>query len=101
MPSQLWQYIDDMLLAHRDPQFLTFVFYYVIHLLQSAGFLLNHKSVNTPVQTSAWLGKELSSAPPSIGNQIERVASYLLSVFQVLLSPYSPRRLLRILGLLL
>ena len=53
-----------------------------------------------PTHTIAWLGKELSSSPPSIRNSLDRVAHALITLFQFFASTYSRTRLRKILGLL-
>ena len=54
-----WLYIDDLLLAHSDPVFLTFLGAYACHWLQTAGFIISPKSVLAPAQSITWLGKHL------------------------------------------
>ena len=43
--ANIWQFIDDILLADADPHFLRYCIFYAIYLLEKRGFLINTKSV--------------------------------------------------------
>ena len=96
-----WQYIDDLLLAHPDPYFLAFCTHYAAFLLTRAGFLLNDKSVFVPVTSITWLGKRIDTTHRAFAcNLPGQLARNFDVLFSVLLRPYSPRRLLQLLGML-
>ena len=74
----IWVYVDDVLLAHSDPVFLTYVVYYAVHLLECAGFIISTKSVTVPT-TIQWLGKTVSIN--GISNTFGRLAQLFLSIW--------------------
>ena len=98
--AQIWQFIDDILLADTDPHFLRCCLLFAIHLLEKRGFLINAKSVTVPTFTIVCLGKEISSSPPAIRNSLDRVACLLLYLFQFFASTFHVTRLRKLLGLL-
>ena len=56
-----WQYLDDLLIAHTDPHFLTYLVAYAAYLL-TQGFILSlSKYILAPTQEITWLGRLLSS----------------------------------------
>ena len=96
LPS-VFQY--DLLLCHPDPFFLTYCTHYAVHLLQSAGFLLNQKSIFVPTHTIEWLGKHIRSSPSChIKNPSSKLAALFSTLVDLFLRPLSHRRLFRVLG---
>lgn len=96
MLPTVWIYLDDILLAHSDPHFLTYVTYLAVYLLQSAGFVISQKSILIPTSDITWLGKKLS--PAGISNTLPRITQLLLSILSLRTDRCTFRALQRTLG---
>ena len=94
LPS-VFQYIDDLLLWHPDPHFLTFCTHFAAHLLTSAGFLLNAKRQFVPSPQIDWLGKVLQSNPhPLVFNHSSRFSQLFSTQLSLFLLDLSQCRIL-------
>ena len=93
----VWIYLDDILLAHSDPHFLTFLTLFACHLLQHAGFVISSKSSLTPSSSILWLGKHIES-PGGLRNTPARSACVLRAVLSLFTFRCTPRALQRALG---
>ena len=94
--STVWVFYDDILLAHPDPHFLTFLTHFACPLLSSNGLLLSQKSVLVPTTAVVWLGKMISSS--GIRNTTTRSACVLRSIINLFTLRCSWRGLQRVLG---
>ena len=96
LPDTLWQYNDDILLAHPDPHFLSFVAAYATHLLRSDGLLISSKSVLVPSLHVTWLGKNITCH--FLHNSPARIAQISLHLWLLRCHSFSFRSLQRLLG---
>ena len=89
-------YNNDLLLAHTDPYYLTFLGHFVCFLLVSQGFVISSKSILVPALSVVWLGKALG--PCGISNTPLRSACVLQLILSLFLVHCSWRQLQRVLG---
>ena len=59
-PDLMWQFIDDILLGHPDPYFLSFACAFAVCLLEKSGLLMSPKSQLVHSTHITWLGKDIS-----------------------------------------
>ncbi len=95
-PDLMWQFIDDILLGHPDPYFLSFACAFAVYLLEKSGLLMSPKSQLVPSTHITWLGKDISCK--LLCNSYTRVSQVLLHLWLLRCLRFSFRSLARLLG---
>ena len=95
--SSFWLDLDDLLMAHTDPCFLTALGEYAAYLLERARFVLSKTSVSVPSTRIVWIGKVLD-ANTGFHNLPSRAASVFVAILALRTVSAAPQVLQRVLG---
>ena len=100
-PSDAIQYLDDAAFLSSDSSALSASIQSATSSLQSAGFLISHKSELSPQPTATFVGKHIDATLGTISSLPAYLAGVVLQWVSLASGPLTTRRLSRLIGKLI